>query len=267
MLFWFDVGADTTAGNLCFHGTCKYYCDTAHPVCGRPQLVEGSMAAFLPPLEVFPRTTYRNPWSRTYHKRHRPAWETASRLGVGDTFCRNVTRHRSYDHGRRMLDVIDMTIFDFLTGRSVRVWQGRSVGVGRDRSIEAVFSGVGQLGLSRNQSGVVDSKVKFSYGLNRSVEVVTSSSVCWGRLESVCRSSYIEVNRLGIRLARGRYFVIVGKSVEISQLGLLVSWFWSACRSSETVSFRDSVNQFVYNYCFSNIIPTWPTWWTVIMTQ
>ena len=75
------------AGNLCFHGKCSYYCDTSHAICGAPDMLEGSFAAFLPPKvscavgefsEVYcvpqaaaPRKTWRHPWRRSYHKRRK----------------------------------------------------------------------------------------------------------------------------------------------------------------------------------------------------
>ena len=41
-----------SAGNLCFHGKCSYYCDTGHAICGNPTMLEGSMAAMLPSSKV-----------------------------------------------------------------------------------------------------------------------------------------------------------------------------------------------------------------------
>lgn len=41
--------------NLCFHGKCTYYCDTSHAICGNPDSLEGSFAAFLPAKEVAAR--------------------------------------------------------------------------------------------------------------------------------------------------------------------------------------------------------------------
>lgn len=39
------------AGNLCFFGTCKVYCDVFHPICGKPDLIEGSLAAYIPEFD------------------------------------------------------------------------------------------------------------------------------------------------------------------------------------------------------------------------
>lgn len=40
------------SNNLCFHGKCSYYCDTSHAICGNPDSLEGSFAAFLPKFEL-----------------------------------------------------------------------------------------------------------------------------------------------------------------------------------------------------------------------
>lgn len=62
--------------NMCFHGQCSYYCDTSHAVCGNPDMLEGSFAAYLPTQEVLERKTWRHPWRRSYHKRKKARWET-----------------------------------------------------------------------------------------------------------------------------------------------------------------------------------------------
>lgn len=64
------------AENYCFHGHCSYYCDTSHAVCGNPDKLEGSFAAFLPEKEVVGRTLRKHPWRRSYHKRRKAVWET-----------------------------------------------------------------------------------------------------------------------------------------------------------------------------------------------
>lgn len=43
------------ANNFCFHGKCSYYCDTGHAICGNPDMLEGSFAAFLPSPDVAER--------------------------------------------------------------------------------------------------------------------------------------------------------------------------------------------------------------------
>ncbi|XP_011630485.1 extracellular serine/threonine protein CG31145-like [Pogonomyrmex barbatus] len=97
------------AGNLCFHGKCSYYCDTAHAVCGSPDTLEGSFAAFLPDKVLAARKAWRHPWRRSYHKRKKAQWEHDS------DYCSLVKEIPPYDEGRRLLDLMDMAVFDFLT--------------------------------------------------------------------------------------------------------------------------------------------------------
>ncbi|XP_055300424.1 extracellular serine/threonine protein CG31145-like isoform X2 [Sitodiplosis mosellana] len=75
------------SNNLCFHGKCSYYCDTSHAICGNPDMLEGSFAAYLP---KFDRST------------------------------RKVKDIHPYSEGRRLIDLMDMAVFDFLTGNMDR---------------------------------------------------------------------------------------------------------------------------------------------------
>ncbi|XP_064171247.1 extracellular serine/threonine protein kinase FAM20C [Anguilla rostrata] len=102
------------ANNVCFYGECSYYCSTEHALCGKPDQIEGSLAAFLPDLALAKRKTWRNPWRRSYHKRKKAEWE------VDPDYCDEVKQTPPYDSGTRLLDVMDMTIFDFLMGNMDR---------------------------------------------------------------------------------------------------------------------------------------------------
>ncbi|XP_061556094.1 extracellular serine/threonine protein kinase FAM20C [Phycodurus eques] len=102
------------ANNVCFYGECSYYCSTEHALCGKPDQIEGSLAAFLPDLNLAKRKTWRNPWRRSYHKRKKAEWE------VDPDYCDEVKRTPPYDRGTRLLDVMDMTVFDFLMGNMDR---------------------------------------------------------------------------------------------------------------------------------------------------
>lgn len=102
------------AGNLCFHGKCSYYCDTSHAICGHPDTLEGSFAAFLPEKELSERKLWKHPWRRSYNKRKRAQWETE------DDYCAMIRQMEPYDQGRRLLDLIDMAVFDFLMGNMDR---------------------------------------------------------------------------------------------------------------------------------------------------
>lgn len=100
--------------NLCFHGKCSYYCDTSHAICGNPDLLEGSFAVFLPGKEAAPRKVWRHPWRRSYHKRRKAQWQ------VDEAYCDLVRDVHPYSDGRRLLDVVDMAILDFLMGNMDR---------------------------------------------------------------------------------------------------------------------------------------------------
>ncbi|XP_069761808.1 extracellular serine/threonine protein kinase FAM20C-like isoform X2 [Narcine bancroftii] len=102
------------ANNICFYGECSYYCSTEHALCGKPDRIEGSLAAFLPDLALAKRKTWRNPWRRSYHKRKRAEWE------VDPDYCEEVKQTAPYNSGTRLLDLIDMTVFDFLMGNMDR---------------------------------------------------------------------------------------------------------------------------------------------------
>ncbi|XP_057384683.1 extracellular serine/threonine protein kinase FAM20C [Balaenoptera acutorostrata] len=102
------------ANNICFYGECSYYCSTEHALCGKPDQIEGSLAAFLPDLSLAKRKTWRNPWRRSYHKRKKAEWE------VDPDYCEEVKQTPPHDSSHRILDVMDMTIFDFLMGNMDR---------------------------------------------------------------------------------------------------------------------------------------------------
>ena len=85
-----------------------------------------------------PRKTWRHPWRRSYHKRRKANWETdeayceivreVSRLHsivrtrTDDliTFLQLHNQVKPYHRGRRLLDVMDMAVYDFLMGNMDR---------------------------------------------------------------------------------------------------------------------------------------------------
>ncbi|XP_043194925.1 extracellular serine/threonine protein CG31145-like [Amphibalanus amphitrite] len=102
------------ADNLCFHGKCSYYCDTGHAICGNPDMLEGSFAALLPHSDDAERKTWRHPWKRAYHKRRKATWEE------DENYCEMVQEIPPYDKGRRLYDIMDMAVLDFLMGNMDR---------------------------------------------------------------------------------------------------------------------------------------------------
>ncbi|XP_062295318.1 extracellular serine/threonine protein kinase FAM20C-like [Scomber scombrus] len=95
-------------GNVCFYGQCEYYCSTENPVCGQPHALEVSLAAMLPDLTLAPRRSWRSPWRRSYSRTKLAQWEK------DPTYCDTVKQTLPYNHGTRLVDLIDMAILDFL---------------------------------------------------------------------------------------------------------------------------------------------------------
>ncbi|XP_078257412.1 pseudokinase FAM20A-like isoform X2 [Rhinoraja longicauda] len=100
--------------NVCFYSKCLYSCKTEYAACGRPQQLEGSVSAFLPDLYIARREQIKNPWSRSYTFADKAEWET------NPNYCKLIKKTPPYNAGSRLLDIIDMAIFDFLTGNMDR---------------------------------------------------------------------------------------------------------------------------------------------------
>lgn len=77
-------------------------------------MVEGSLSAWLPSNNVLHRKPVRSPWRRSYNKRRKAAWES------DNYYCiTQVKPNAPYDFGRRLYDVMDLAIFDYLTGKGL----------------------------------------------------------------------------------------------------------------------------------------------------
>ncbi|ELU01946.1 hypothetical protein CAPTEDRAFT_122583, partial [Capitella teleta] len=103
------------AKNRCFYGVCDTYCDSGQAICGKPDVVEGSLAVWLPEAEQQgSRQHWANPWAQSYSMKRAAKWSNDS------AYCEKVKKKGPYNHGRRLLDVMDMAVFDFLTGNMDR---------------------------------------------------------------------------------------------------------------------------------------------------
>ncbi|XP_042558630.1 pseudokinase FAM20A isoform X1 [Dipodomys spectabilis] len=102
------------ANNVCFFAKCPYMCKTEYAVCGNPHLLEGSLSAYLPSLNLAPRLSVPNPWIRSYTLSGKEEWE------INPLYCDTVKQIYPYNNSNRLLNVIDMAIFDFLIGNMDR---------------------------------------------------------------------------------------------------------------------------------------------------
>ncbi|XP_031595539.2 pseudokinase FAM20A [Oreochromis aureus] len=102
------------ANNTCFFAKCLYVCKTEYAACGSPDLLEGSLSAYLPGLSIAPRISIPSPWMRSYTFTGREEWE------VNPFYCDTIKQQYPYNSGNRLLNIIDMSIFDFLIGNMDR---------------------------------------------------------------------------------------------------------------------------------------------------
>uniref|UniRef100_A0A674AV05 Family with sequence similarity 20 member C, like n=1 Tax=Salmo trutta TaxID=8032 RepID=A0A674AV05_SALTR len=84
-----------------------------HAVCGRPQNLEASLAMMLPDPSLATRRTWRSPWKCSYSRSKLAVWEK------NPDYCDTV-KTPPYNKGTRLVDLIDMTILDFLMGNMDR---------------------------------------------------------------------------------------------------------------------------------------------------
>lgn len=102
------------ANNTCFFAKCLYVCKTEYAACGSPDLLEGSLSAYLPGLSIAPRISIPSPWIRSYTFTGREEWE------VNPFYCDTIKQQYPYNSGNRLLNIIDMSVFDFLIGNMDR---------------------------------------------------------------------------------------------------------------------------------------------------
>ncbi|XP_062514877.1 glycosaminoglycan xylosylkinase-like [Corticium candelabrum] len=98
-------------GNDCFYGVC-YYCKKSDPACAKGTIMEGSVTLWLP--DELKLKTWYHPWRRTYVKGKKARWE------VDQTYCKLVQQQTLHQKGRRLLDILDTAIFDYLIGNADR---------------------------------------------------------------------------------------------------------------------------------------------------
>lgn len=100
-------------GNACFYGKCHYCKGPETGVCANRTLLEGSLTIWLPDAYKL-GNTQRHPWSRTYNSHRQAAWETKS------DYCHTVRRTRPYETPPRLLDLVDIAVFDFIISNADR---------------------------------------------------------------------------------------------------------------------------------------------------
>lgn len=105
----------TQGGNTCFTGHCSYYCDSTHATCGKPKdKLEASVQIYLPSKPIVKWKATVHPYRRTYTKKKKAEWETNER------YCEEKLFQDMTYHSKLLLDIMDLSIFDFITGNMDR---------------------------------------------------------------------------------------------------------------------------------------------------
>lgn len=102
--------------HTCFYGVCRY-CKPELSVCGDDSdMIEATVILWLPGTVKL--KSNRSPWQRTYKKNALAQWEK------DDEFCTKLQKqNRIYRVGpgkRRLLDLVDASVFDFLISNGDR---------------------------------------------------------------------------------------------------------------------------------------------------
>ncbi|CAF1261028.1 unnamed protein product [Rotaria sp. Silwood1] len=103
------------ANNTCFRGHCSYYCDTSHAVCGKPgDRLEGSVQILLPRPPELDWAKITHPYRRSYSAVKKAKWES------NENYCYEHVFLDEEFHNRLLLDMMDLSAFDFLIGNMDR---------------------------------------------------------------------------------------------------------------------------------------------------
>jgi len=105
-------------GNECYLTKCRYYCGLMEPICGVGRMLDGSFATVLPTVadhgDKARMVELENPWKRTHSLVEQLAvWQEPSTV---DGYCDMVQEMEPFDNMSRLLDLIDLHVFDFLIG-------------------------------------------------------------------------------------------------------------------------------------------------------
>lgn len=117
------------ANNTCFRGYYSHYCDTTHAVCGKPgDRLEGSVQLLLPRSEI-EWVKIVHPYRRSYSPTEKAKWETNENycyervfMGICNSKKVFLLAHLIFSlddeyHNRLIMDMMDLSAFDFLTGK------------------------------------------------------------------------------------------------------------------------------------------------------
>jgi Golgi casein kinase, C-terminal, Fam20 len=127
MLRYNDCSFCIAGGHTCFDGTCRANCNGGSPVCADDDyLVEGSMSAVVPlQLAAFVNNPFFVQCIDCINKND-VIDDLKRRLARGSDFCSSKVRQLApFDNDEGLLSLIDGQIFDFFTGRNIRLIDGQ----------------------------------------------------------------------------------------------------------------------------------------------